>query len=103
VPFGSTPAGVLLKENPKLLGDVTVTGVERGPGALRVKIAQSDDLMAGTITLVFSDGPLTLRKWVVTDAQGVETTVSLIDTRFGGKLDSQLFEFTDPYSGARDD
>jgi outer membrane lipoprotein-sorting protein len=103
VPIGSTPVGILLNEDPQLSGDVTVTSVERGPGALRVEVSRSDDLMNGALTLVFSDGPLTLRKWIVTDAQGVRTTVSLLDTTFGSQLDLDLFKFTHPYRNLRDD
>lgn len=103
VPLSSTPASVLLREEAQLAGDVTVTGVERGPASLRVSMVQADDQGAGELTLVFSDNPLMLRKWSVVDAQGIETTVSLIDTRFGVDLDPDMFEFTDPYRGRDDD
>ena len=43
--------------------------------------------------LVFSDKPLELRKWVVTDTQGVKTTVSLLGPEFGIRLDPGLFNY----------
>ena len=46
--------------------------------------------------LIFSDKPLALRKWEITDPQGVRTSVSLADVRRGLKLDPQLFQFKDP-------
>ena len=52
----------------------------------------------GSITLTFSEHPLELRKWVVLDAQGLETGVTLLNARFGGSLDEDLFDVTDPIS-----
>jgi len=45
---------------------------------------------------VLADRPLELKKWMVTDAQGVTTTVSLLDARTGIAIDPKLFEFVDP-------
>ena len=40
--------------------------------------------------------PLELRKWAVNDAQGVKTTVSLLGSRFGIKVDKTLFDYEMP-------
>jgi len=93
----STPASILLAESVQLSGRVTIVGFERGPGAVAVTLVNSDDAGEGSITLVFSDRPLELRKWVVVDAQRVTTTISLFGARFGMDLDPELFEFDDPY------
>ena len=93
----STPASILLAESVQLSGRVTIVGFERGPGAVAVTLVNSDDAGEGSITLVFSDRPLELRKWVVVDAQRVTTTMSLFGARFGMDLDPELFEFDDPY------
>lgn len=94
--LNSTPIGVLVREKVTLSGDLTVTALARGPGILGVRLVETDDAEKGSITLIFSDKPLSLRKWVVTDAQGARTTVSLSDVRLGLPLDPELFEFTDP-------
>ncbi|MCH8859502.1 MAG: outer membrane lipoprotein carrier protein LolA [Proteobacteria bacterium] len=91
-----TPIGVLVRENIELKGDITVTGFRRGPGTLRVTIADTDDPDSGSITLVFSEAPLALRQWQLTDAQGVTTTVTLTDVRTGLPLDAKLFQFREP-------
>lgn len=97
IPLGSTPAGVLVRENVRLIGqDVTVTRVVRLPGVLNISLVETDEPEAGEITLVFSESPFALRQWRVVDAQGSTTTVSLYEAQNGLKLDSKLFEFKNP-------
>lgn len=97
IPLGSTPAGVLVRENVQLIGkDVTVTRVVRLPGVLNVSLVETDEPDAGELTLVFSESPFALRQWRVVDAQGTTTTVSLYESQAGLKLDPKLFEFKDP-------
>jgi outer membrane lipoprotein-sorting protein len=95
-PLSSTPLGILLTDNLKLSGDVTVTRVTRMPGQVQVTLYRTSSPGDGTITLVFADGPLTLRQWTVTDPQGKETSVTLFDISLGGKFDSKMFTFADP-------
>lgn len=100
IPLGSTPAGVLVRENVKLVGkDVTVTRVARMPGILNISLVETDEPDAGELTLVFSESPFALRQWRVVDAQGSTTTVSLYESQTGLKLDPKLFEFKDPNFG----
>ena len=95
--LSSTPAGILLKENVSFSSDdVMITGFERGSNVLRLRVVRKKDPMEGSLTLVLSDNPISLKKWVVTDAQGVQTTVSLMSPRFGMPLDGDLFNFVDP-------
>ncbi|MBT3550457.1 MAG: outer membrane lipoprotein carrier protein LolA [Rhodospirillaceae bacterium] len=91
--LSSTPVGVLVREVVKLGGDITVTGISRRRGLLRVTIADSDDAEDGTLTLVFSEKPFQLRQWQVLDAQRTVTTVTLNNARTGMALDKKLFEF----------
>ena len=60
--------------------------------------ADSDDVEDGTLTLVFSERPFTLRQWQVLDAQGTVTTVTLNNARTGMALDDKLFEFDEDAS-----
>lgn len=97
IPLGSTPAGILVRDNVQLDGkDVTVTRVQRQPGVLALTMVESEDPAAGDLTLVFSERPFALRQWRVTDAQGSVTTVSLFEAQTGVSLDPKLFEFKDP-------
>ncbi len=96
VPLLSSPASVLLREDLKLDGDgLSVTNVARGSGTLEITVEQTDDPLAGRISLTFSDNPLALRKWTVVDAQGLITDFALVNPRYGVELDPELFRFVD--------
>jgi len=92
-----TQAAVLLADNISFSsGDVIVTRFERGPGVLRLTVIKGKDPLEGNMTLIFSDRPLGLKKWAVTDAQGIVTNISLLDPRFGVSVDPKLFDVEVP-------
>ncbi len=95
LPLYSTPISVLLKENVALKDDVTVVSVEKDANTLRLNIIDTDEPDQGGITLVFSDKPLQLRKWLVTDAQGQATSVTLSDVERSIELKADLFVLHD--------
>ena len=89
-----TSAELILREDLSLSSeDLLVTGFSRSPGVIRISLVHAKDPLEGRVMMVFSDKPLELRKWIVTDAQGIKTTVSLLGPEFGIKLDPNLFEF----------
>ena len=96
IPLGQTPLGILLSDNIRLSGDVTVTGIQRLPNQLRITLLRTTAPGEGSLTLVFSENPLVLRQWTVLDAQRQSTTVTLYDVQPGGHFDPKLFEFVDP-------
>lgn len=96
IPLGQTPLGILLQDNLRLSGAVTVSRVVRLPGQLQVTLYRTASPQDGSLTLVFADNPLALRSWVTTDAQRQETRVTLYNAQLGGSFDQKLFEFIDP-------
>ena len=97
VPIGATPASVLLDEKIVLLsGEFTIIGFKRESRALRLALVKTEDAGEGSITLIFGDRPLILKKWTITDAQEITTTVSLLKSRFGVPLKAELFQFETP-------
>ncbi len=96
IPLGRTPLGLLLQDNLKLSGDVTVTKVTRFPGQFQVTLIRTATPAEGSITLIFADNPVTLRSWTVVDAQRQETRISLFDVELGGTFDKALFTYVDP-------
>jgi outer membrane lipoprotein-sorting protein len=96
LPLERTPLGLLLQDNLRLSGEVTVTNVTRFPGQLQITLLRTATPSDGTLTLVFADNPLALRSWSVVDAQRKETRVSLFDVQLGGSFEPSLFTFTDP-------
>lgn len=97
LPLSATPAAVLLKPGLSLDDDaVAVTGFHADEATVRLSLADRGSPDAGELTLVLDRVPMRLREWSIVDAQGVITTVSLIDPRFGVALDKDLFVFRDP-------
>lgn len=92
LPLWETPLWFLLRDEVVLDDSVRVVGLERGPAVLRVTVEQNDETPQGRVTLVFADQPLTLKKWIVTDAQGVTTEVALIAPRVGVEIDEDIFD-----------
>jgi len=96
LPQSSSPAAFLLRERVTLSGDVTVTGVERRGNQLLIDVVQTDEAGKGTLHLVFTDDPLALRQWVVTDAAGKKTEVTLVEPAFNIAIDPVKFLFETP-------
>ena len=96
IPLGSTPLGLLLQDNVRLSGDVTVAGLARAPGQLQLRLFRTKSPADGSLTLVFADAPLALRQWSVVDAQRQETRITLYNIELGGTFKQSLFEFIDP-------
>ncbi len=95
-PLSATPLAVLVAPVVKFSGDVTVVGFERGAGALRVTLRKTTEPDQGSLTLTFSDRPLTLAHWVVVDAQKKATRVAISDVKLGQKIDPASFTFVNP-------
>lgn len=94
IPLGSTPLGILLANHVDFnSGGVEVTKITRAPGEDDITLIRKDKPQAGSLTLVFSTNPLELRQWVVDDAQGQETRVSLYDIAPGGPYPASLFQY----------
>ncbi len=50
----------------------------------------------GRVVLVLAEQPLDLRRWAVTDPQGLTTTVLIEQPEYGVAIDPALFRFRDP-------
>jgi outer membrane lipoprotein-sorting protein len=91
LPLRATPANILLQEKITLLSDdLEVSKVEHAPGIIGITVAPSDE-GSGQLTMIFTDKPLELKKWVVVDPQGVTTSVSLLSSQRNISFDSKLF------------
>jgi outer membrane lipoprotein-sorting protein len=95
-PIGNTLADFLLRKNIQLKDDVTVDKVERNEDLLTVKLVQTTDPAAGSITLGFEENPLKLKKWRITDAQGLITEIELFQLETGLRLEDSLFVYSNP-------
>ncbi len=93
----ATQAAILLNENISFSsGEIIITAFERGPGVFRLTVIKGSDPLEGNMTLIFSNKPLRLKKWTITDAQGIVTNISLVNPRFGAPLNPDMFSIEMP-------
>ena len=101
IPLDSTLLSFFAMDKVKFGETVKVVGTERAAGILRMKLQQSDNPSLGQLTLEFADNPLTLHSFIIRDAQGKTTSVTLNKARFDEDLDDSIFEFIDPRTKGR--
>ena len=73
----STPASLFLKDKLRLSGDVSVRHIEVSGGHITVVLYKTQDPDVGNLTMVFEEKPMKLVHWIIHDAQGNTTEVSL--------------------------
>jgi outer membrane lipoprotein-sorting protein len=93
-PLSRTPLNLILARRVDLAGSGMVIGHGTDGTTTRVLAQDPDRPENGTIELVFSDDPIALREWVITDATGAQTMVVFDDLTRGGQLSSRLFNIT---------
>jgi outer membrane lipoprotein-sorting protein len=91
IPISQTPVWFLLQETIDFSPAITVTRIERSPGAMRLSLYQTEHPDAGSASLTFADDPLQLKQWTITDSQGTQVEIALQDAVFGGALANDLF------------
>jgi outer membrane lipoprotein-sorting protein len=96
-----TPAWLILRDGITLSGDVTVTHFERGQKSFRVTVVQNNDKSDSALTMVFSDGPMALKQWTVSDPQRGNTSVSLLNLQDGGNAGRCTFVLPDSQTNKR--
>ena len=75
--------------------DARIVGVESQAGSLAVTLEDKSGDATGQIKLNFSTEPeLKLKQWVITDAQGLATSVTLDDVIPGRKVAADFFNAT---------
>ena len=92
-PIDDTPLAALVAKNVDLSRGTKVTEVVRKPGILALTFIDADRPDEGSVTVVFSEPPLTLRQWRVVDSQGAAVDVSIRDARLNVPLDPALFVY----------
>ncbi len=95
-PLGTTPLSLFLAKTIRLDKGVQVTRVARMSDGFSITARDGKKETAGSITLTFTDNPLALAGWTVTDAQSRPTRVQLIGLQRTSGLDKSLFVLKDP-------
>ena len=95
-PLTATPLSLFLAKTIRLDRGVSVTRVMRLKDGFQITARDGKKQTAGQITLSFTEGPLTLAGWTVTDAQGRGTRVQLEGLARASGLSPALFVLKDP-------
>jgi len=91
-PLKRTPLNLILAPKVDLARAKMVVGHRAEGETTRVVAQDPEKPEYGTIELVFSDKPVTLRQWIITDDTGNQTTVMLDDLQNNVKLSAFLFD-----------
>ncbi len=90
-PLKRTPLSLVLARNVNLGQANMVVGHDFDGTATVVTAQDPKNPDSGRIELMFTDNPVELRKWVIHDNAGTQTTVLLGELTTGGRLDQSLF------------
>jgi outer membrane lipoprotein-sorting protein len=90
-PLRRTPLNLILERNVNLDRSGMIVSHEGDDTATRIIAQDPEDPDIGHITLVFTDEPVELRQWIVTDSTGFNTTVILGELEEGGNIPARYF------------
>ncbi len=90
-PLKRTPLSVILARDVDLTRDKMITDHSFDGTATTIRAQDPKRPEIGYIDLVFTDNPIELRQWVITDQDGNKTTVILGDLETGIPLPDSLF------------
>jgi outer membrane lipoprotein-sorting protein len=101
-PLIDNPLSLILDDVVDLEKNQVISRIERKPGQLVVTAKRDDGSLKGQVTLIFTEPAMELKQWVVTDAQGLQTMITLQGVETGVSLNPELFilrdvnKFADP-------
>ena len=90
-PLSQTPLRYLLSDGIDLTSDKLVTSVREEPDLISLLIVEQSAFVDGSLTLIFDRKTYELRQWVVTDAQGLNTSVAIYNVAIGKRQDKGIF------------
>ena len=97
-PLKRTPLNLILAANIDLGRAKMVVGHKEVENTTRVVAQDPQHPEYGTIELVFTANPVTLRQWVITDDLGQQTTVILGELKPAGNLSGSMFNIVEEKS-----
>lgn len=91
-----TLASFLTRKHIGFTDDVRIVSADSTDGILRIVLSQKGKEDEGTMTLIFEEKPLLLRKIEITDPSNKTTSINFNNPQYGMKLDGKLFVFKNP-------
>ena len=92
-PISETPLSIILTDPVSLrpVGYETIV-TDRAGGITQIAINKDNGEGAGRLTLEFTDHPFQLRRWIVEDVAGIQTSVTLQNMAFGLPVENAEFK-----------
>ncbi|MBP6985688.1 MAG: outer membrane lipoprotein carrier protein LolA [Alphaproteobacteria bacterium] len=88
----STPASLFLQDKITLSGEVSIRYLKEKDGLIFVELYKTKDPDVGSITLIFSDKPMSMIGWIINDAQQNTTAITLQNIKENQPIQDSLFE-----------
>jgi outer membrane lipoprotein-sorting protein len=95
-PLGFTPLALFLAKNIRLDRGVVVTAVDRTVAGLSITARDKSHPNQGSIDLIFTNDPIRLAGWTVTDSRGQSVRVRLAALTPATPQSGRFFELSDP-------
>lgn len=98
IPVGETPLGFLLSKRIDLRDgeEVGIHDATRERGEILLDVTRPGKEDQGRVRLAFIERPVELRRWAVTDAQGLTTVLIMEDLQVNRPIDRDVFQYRDP-------
>ena len=99
IPLNQTPFSILLENKINFNNKYLIVDLEKILGIIVLKIKLAENKQAGELILEFSEKPFLLKKWIIRDIVGDETTVLIQNTKYNRKLPFTIFfpdDFPEP-------
>jgi outer membrane lipoprotein-sorting protein len=99
IPIQQTPFSILLDKNINFNNKKIILDLKKSLGIITLNVKLAENTQAGELILEFSDNPFILKKWIIKDIIGDETTVFIQNSKLGHKLPFILFfpeDFPEP-------
>ncbi len=92
-PIEMTPFRLLLSQTVDLANDANILSVEQGDTDV-VIVVEDKKGGSGRIRLFFNKADMSLKEWIITDAQGLDTRIQVGNLEQNKQLAAELFEFS---------
>ena len=99
IPLNQTPFSILLENKINFNNKDLIVDLEKILGIIVLKIKLAEKKQAGELILEFSEKPFLLKKWIIRDLVGDETTVLIQNAKYNQKLPFTIFfpdDFPEP-------
>ena len=99
IPLNQTPFSILLENKINFNNKDLIVDLEKILGIIVLKIKLAKNKQAGELILEFSEKPFLLKKWIIRDIVGDETTVLIQNAKYNQKLPFTIFfpdDFPEP-------